>query len=142
MRTSFEGWEFRTSLRLYVPYVGCDVPLVSEGVLNADAAVPVSLVGRFAHGNPTGSYRPLVQSVHIGNIQIEHGRHRLVGTMGLTQLDHGIANSDGRVMDHAVRRGISRHFFGAKGTFEEVDYRFASQGVQERSDGVHPLGNV
>ncbi len=113
-------------LRLYIPNVGGDIPLVTECICHARSSIAIGLVGRFGRRSGSGVERSEVHCIRIRDVQVEHGGHGLVRPVGLAHLQGRVADPDLGVMDHALRRGIFLKLLGAEGAFQEVDYGLGS----------------
>src|SRR5579863_1691246 len=118
------------SLRGNVLDLRGDIPLIAERILYASDAITVGLLRRLPDGSASRLNRALINRVHIGDAEIEHGRHRLIVAVGFAHFEPAVADLHPRVLHHPIGRRVPREFHRAKCAFQEADYGLRPEGMQ------------
>src|SRR5581483_8241504 len=84
----------------------------------------------------------LVKCIHILNIEVEHGWHRLVRAMRLAHFKHRTSKPDLGMMNNAIRRLRPEQFFRSEAALEKIDHPLRFPGMQVRSNRAQPCRSV
>src|SRR5258708_22943281 len=140
-RTNIPSAPGRT-LRLHVLDVRGDIPRVPKRIGNPATTVAIRMVCRLLNRFRSRGQRPFIYRVTVRNVYVKHRLHRLIRPVGLTHLDHCIANLNFGMMYHAVGRSILRQFLRAEGTLQESDHLLRPQRMHVHIHVVQSLRHV
>src|SRR5581483_2658842 len=105
----------------FPPPAGRDVPYVAERVGDAAGSIAVCLVARRIHRLRARPERLRIDGIHIADVKMQRGRHRLELPVRLAHRDYRVPDSKLRVMHHAALVGVVRNLFRVEGVLEEID---------------------